>query len=288
VSTPDSYQVQRPILKKRTLAETLLQRSLSACSISQQTPCTPQTPKGTPNSCLASATIFVRPGQCYSDLTLNSTFSGLKSPATAERRRIQFNESVEQRVALDVYHEPEEIQLSCALYEEDDDDDDFSSEDDITSLTLSTSSLSIVSQKPATRSRPFLTTRSQTIAVLPSTTLKTDEGSAQRPPLARGKPFQLKPEPGVLPTLPRPPNILTPSRYFFEAMDEGSGKMGVSWEANEISTYENEAGHGAELVPTLATPLDPYDTFKVQLTDYGACLHYEEDEQALLVELGCI
>jgi len=235
---------------------------------------------GTPASIVASKTISVRPGQCYSDLTLNTTLPGLQSPATVLRRRIQFNDSVEQRIALDLTREPETIRLSSAVYDEDDDDDDISSEDGTTTLTPSTSSLSITSREPTTRHPPFLTTRSKTIASLPSTTLKSHGPSASashRPPLSRGKRFIVKPEPKVVPSPPPPTTVLTPSRYLFWDIDDDS-----------VSTYES-AKHGVKLVvPTLVTARDPYEAFKEQPTAYGACMHYDEDEHALLLELGCI
>lgn len=290
-SPPDSYRMQRPILKKRTLAETLLQRSFSACCIPQQTPSTPQTPKGT-------ATFFTnlpsspnQPRQCYSAISLSTPFSDVQSPATTERRRIQFNDSVSQCIALDLAHEPEEINLNCAIYEEDDSSSSFSdvsSEDDTTTLTLPSPR-----RKSTTATRPSLATRSKTIAVLPSTTLKTHEGptstsTSRRPSLSRGTPYHTDPEPDVI-SQPLPPTkVLTPSRYLFRDLDANDAKLGgLDWQTDGISTYEN-ASQAAELVPRLATPMSPYEAFRVQPQGYGACMHYDEDEHALLVELGCI
>ena len=284
VSTTDSYHPQRPILKKKTLAETLLQRSFSACSISQKTPCTPLTPKGNAASLVNPSSILVRSSQFYSAVSLNNSFPDLQSPATAERRRIQFNDSVEQCIALDLTNQPENIKLSCAIYEEEEDDD--SSEDDATAMTLSTSSL--ISLKSISRS-----TSSRTIAFLPSTTLKSHEGSvaaSKRPSLSRGTPFRKsEPERDVLQLPPPPPpptKISTPSRYLFQDIDDGV--VGLDWETDGISTYSNTSHSGVDLVQTLATPLNPYEAFKVQPQGYGECMHYDEDEHALLLELGCI
>lgn len=63
--------------------------------------------------------------------------------------------------------------------------------------------------------------------------------------------------------------------------------MAPAWQTDGISTYES-AKHGVELVPTLVTVRDPYQAFKEQPTSSGACMHYDEDEHALLLELGCI
>lgn len=223
------------------------------------------------------------PRQPSSTFSIDSTLSGTHSPATAERRRIQFNNNVSQCIALDSTHEPEEVKLSCAIYEEEEDDD--SSEDDGSTLTLSTSSLLSRTSIPHSHS-------SKTIAFLPSTTLKTHEGSnPQRPSLSRGTPFR-KPDPETLPLtfpLPPPPSaVLTPSKYFFRDIDEGGVKLGVSWQTDSISAYENTSYGTVGSAETLASPLRPYEAFKVQTQGYGACLHYDEDEHALLMELGCI
>ena len=262
MSKPYGFLAQRPILKKRSLAQILLQRSLDAHAIQQLSPDNLRALGSDLASSVSTPDLLASLSKTYSDASLCTSSPGVQTPRSAEKRRIQFNDSVEQCIALEYIDEVEDTEVSCAVYDEEDYDD--SSDDDVTSLSLSASSL--ISRTFSDQSKSGVTHR--TIASLPSTMLKDYEGS-RRPQLNRGKPFQ-KTETTLSPP---PPKVPTPSVHSLQKV-ANSYKIDIRWQNDAVDIPE--------------VPFTTYDAIKAQPPPYGTCMHYDEDEHALLLELGCV
>ncbi|ORY09465.1 hypothetical protein BCR34DRAFT_487197 [Clohesyomyces aquaticus] len=182
LSKNNSFVNKKPILKKRSVSEVMLQKSLSASSLVKQAAAAVQAQQangavlerrrhrpviGRATSdfvtySLPSATVSRDP----TDFSSQST-SGLHTPDQGERRHIRFDDKVEQCIAVDIKEG-----------EDDDDDDnidswatrdeDDSSDDGVVMMKRSRK------KRPISRnhSRSSFSGESKTIAKLPSTTLK--------------------------------------------------------------------------------------------------------------------
>ncbi|KAI1333394.1 protein phosphatase type 1 complex subunit Hex2/Reg1 [Xylariaceae sp. FL0255] len=184
LSRCDSFVHKKPILKKRSMSEVMLQRSLSSSSLLKQATAVVQAQQqdGTsritrPAILQRSRTDFItfpfserRSSRANTSLDPSTTTSGLTTPAT-EKKHIHFDEQVQQCIAVEVKGEDEdEDELDPYHWRYDDSDDDDA----------------IMMKNTKTKKRPlFLRKRtpvnsnaeSKTIAMLPSTTLKYREDS---------------------------------------------------------------------------------------------------------------
>lgn len=101
----------------------------------------------------------------------SASSSGLQTPATGERRHIHFNNKVEQCIAVDVVKEGED--------DEDDPynavDSDSDSDDGVVMMKVSSKASSKVKIGQRTPRRNSSSVESKTIAMLPSTTLKSQD-----------------------------------------------------------------------------------------------------------------
>lgn len=224
LETPNSYLDRKPILKKRTASETILQRSLSQRTLLQHAGAILQAQEAAngrsrpplPRSNTDLDHIHHRTGSSTTDslggtLTTASS-SGLTSPG--ERRHIHFNNEVEQCIAVEAKY-GYEAEWPPALEDE-------SSEDDGVVLMRQISGQASISSRSTPRNS--FGSDSKTIAPLPSTTLKY-RGDAPEP---SGKSIldrwstcptaTLSPSPSVE-TL-RPPSAPSPSANFLLDDDE--------------------------------------------------------------------
>lgn len=188
ISKSNSFLNKKPILKKRSVSEIMLQRSLSASSLLKQAAAAVQAQQS------AVEGDFSRPGlnRTTSDYvtfpfssrrlsrentsTLSSiTSSGLATPGMGEKKHIHFNEQVEQCIALECKGDDED-QDSYAIQDYDDSDSD----DGGIMMKRSNSKRKLppISNKKTTP-RPSFSTESKTIAMLPSTTLKYREDTPE-------------------------------------------------------------------------------------------------------------
>lgn len=172
---PNGY-IKKPILKKRSMSEMMLRRSLSNSSLLKQAAAAVQAQEKDgrrlerPYLNRASTDYVTFPFSSRRDskdtsLCTSSAASGIVSPAS-ERKRIHFNEQVEQCIAVDVKG------------------DDDSEDTPVYMLDGSESDDSAMMMRRPTRRRkrvPLLRKRSKkrcdgkTIAMLPSTTLKDQQ-----------------------------------------------------------------------------------------------------------------
>lgn len=193
ISKNNSFLNKKPILKKRSMSEIMLQRSLSSSSLVKQAAAAVQAQQN------AGDGDFDRPGieRTTSDyvafpfssrrLSRENTSvlssvasSGLVTPGTGERKHIHFNEQVEQCIALEVKGDDDDADSYAVQDYEDSDSDDGGI---MMKRSNSNRKLPPISKKKSTP-RPSFNNESKTIAMLPSTTLKYREDTPERPETA--------------------------------------------------------------------------------------------------------
>ncbi|KAJ5248647.1 hypothetical protein N7468_000098 [Penicillium chermesinum] len=170
LETPTLYHDRKPILKKKTASETILQRSLSQHTLLQHAGAILQAqeaengwarpPLDRSNTDIDR--LHQRTGSSTHSLgnTLTTTSSsGLTSPS--ERRHIHFNDEVEQCIAVECKGEEDEWPFAV---------DDESSSDEGLFMMREISNKTPISSRSTPRNS--FSSDSKTIAPLPSTTLK--------------------------------------------------------------------------------------------------------------------
>ncbi|KAJ5937000.1 hypothetical protein N7466_003450 [Penicillium verhagenii] len=160
LETPNSYRDRKPILKKKTASETMLQRSLSQHTLLQHAGAILKaqeaeqgwTRPSFPRSNTDLDHIHHRTGSSTYSLggTLTTSSSGMTSPS--ERRHIHFNNEVVQCIAVEAKTD-EGWPVTF--------DEESSSDDGV-----------VMMPRPQHPSRNSFSSESKTIAPLPSTTLK--------------------------------------------------------------------------------------------------------------------
>ncbi|KAI0482908.1 protein phosphatase type 1 complex subunit Hex2/Reg1 [Xylariaceae sp. FL0804] len=191
LSRSNSFSHKKPILKKRSVSEIMLQRSLSSSSLLKQATAVVQAQQEDgagrmnrpvlqrANTDYITYPFSSRRRSCENTSLLPSNAtSGVISPS-AERKRIHFDEQVTQCIAVDVKgdddEEDEAYQFRWRFDDSDSDDG------------------AIMMKKTTTRKRPVYlrkktpvsaNTESKTIAMLPSTTLKCRDSSPASPDTA--------------------------------------------------------------------------------------------------------
>ncbi|KAI5927766.1 protein phosphatase type 1 complex subunit Hex2/Reg1 [Camillea tinctor] len=189
LSRTDSFVNKKPILKKRSMSEIMLQRSLSSSSLLKQATAAVQaqqqdgTARITRPILHRATTDYVTFPFCSrrsenTSLLPSSTTSGIVSPS-AERKHIHFDEQVKQCIAVDIKgddDDDDELEHPRWRYDDSDSDDG-----------------AIMMKRTKTRKKPVMlrrrspvntNTESKTIAMLPSTTLKYREDSPAPPETA--------------------------------------------------------------------------------------------------------
>ncbi|KAF8847578.1 hypothetical protein BDZ45DRAFT_665639 [Acephala macrosclerotiorum] len=151
----NSSSNKRPILKKRSASENMLQLSLSVSSLA--------------NPSLRRDDSNEFPSVCP---------LGEQSPTTGERHRIHFDEKVEQCIAVDVADggNDEDVIESYAI-----DADYDSSSDDGFLMMKGSSKPKVLFQSYQSAFQTSFSAESRTIAILPSTTLKDGEDVPELP-----------------------------------------------------------------------------------------------------------
>jgi hypothetical protein len=182
LSRTDSFLAKKPILKKRTASELMLQKSLSASTLMKQAVDALRSQGSSPKTILRNGRPVLG-ARAYSDyMTLSSpltpgTHSSTNAPSAfasssssgtqtpSERRHIHFNDKVEQCIAINDVGDDHEYH-----YDDNAMRDSSESEDDGV-IMMKTSSRRRSSGK-CTTPRGSFSNDSKTIAMLPSTTLK--------------------------------------------------------------------------------------------------------------------
>ncbi|KAI9676507.1 MAG: hypothetical protein M1817_000665 [Caeruleum heppii] len=288
LSKTDSFLDKKPILKKRSMSEIMLQRSLSASSLLKQAAAAVQAQQ----TSASSDRICGRPGlgRAASDFVTSSvesrsgsgeatssypsaSSSGLQTPSTGEKRRIHFNNKVEQCIAVDVKDgEEEEEDVYNAVNE----DDDLSSDDGVVMMKRSNSKAKFSAR---TTPRNSFSTESKTIAMLPSTTLKyrEDADAPQLPALdtsrlGRSWSSKLSPSPSQETLRPSKPS----SNFLLDDEDDDD----MSWEPSGLSESRFDASSSRTNPDSPQSPFGAGDHEHngLRRTPSGMFMPYEEDE----------
>ncbi|KAI0553757.1 hypothetical protein F4679DRAFT_435207 [Xylaria curta] len=242
LSRSDSFVHKKPILKKRSMSEIMLQRSISSSSLLKQAAAAVQAQqKGATRSSRpilhrAHTDIVTFPfskrrrSRANTSLLPSTATSGLISPAT-ERKHIHFDEQVKQCIAVEIKGDDDEDDEAESYRWRCDDSD--SDDDAIMMKTTKTGKKPIYLRK---KTVPNNNNESKTIAMLPSTTLKYREDSPAPPDTA------IKHSTGIVksPTISPSPSQETlrpskPSGAFFR-LDSEDDDMGGSLQGSEPST----------------------------------------------------
>ncbi|KAJ5602182.1 hypothetical protein N7510_011716 [Penicillium lagena] len=211
LSPPPSLHTPRPILKKKTVSETILQRSLSQNTLLKHASAIlkaqeaehsrTRPPFGRSNTDIEQ----FRTGSStdsQSDTRTTATSSGVTSPS--ERRHIHFNNEVVQCIAVEVKGGDDDGADWPATV-----DDESSSDDGVVMMRQSAPSKASTSNRSTPRNS--FSGEGKTIALLPSTTLKYRED----PPEPRESIFdRWAAQPSSSPSLSPTPSVetLRPSR----------------------------------------------------------------------------
>ncbi|KAI0164858.1 protein phosphatase type 1 complex subunit Hex2/Reg1 [Xylariaceae sp. FL1272] len=177
LSRSDSFVHKKPILKKRSMSEVMLQRSLSSSSLLKQATAVVQAQQkdgtnriGRPILSRAHTDLVTFPfserrrSRANTSLYPSNDTSGLTTPST-ERKHIHFDEQVKQCIAVEVKGDDDDDDDPCHWRH----DESESEEDAIMMKPMHTRKKPIfLRKKPAANSNG----ESKTIAMLPSTTLK--------------------------------------------------------------------------------------------------------------------
>lgn len=169
---------KKPILKKRSMSEVMLQRSILSASLLKQAAAAvhAQERRGIlTNKARTDDYIAVPLSSRHLSVTSNSTAesmdsSGLSSPCN-ERKHIHFNEKVEQCIAVDIKGDDDDMDLE--VYDEDDSDSD--SDDGVMMKRVKSKKRRV----PTRKIKSKRTANCETIATLPPTTLKYREDTPE-------------------------------------------------------------------------------------------------------------
>ncbi|KAI1178745.1 hypothetical protein F4777DRAFT_575688 [Nemania sp. FL0916] len=272
LSRTDSFVHKKPILKKRSMSEVMLQRSLSSSSLLKQAAAAVQAQQkghsGRPVLHRAHTDIVTFPfskrrrSRANTSLLPSNTTSGLASP-TAERKHIHFDEQVKQCIAVDVKGDDDDDEPDPYHWQYDDSDSDDGA---IMMKATKTGKKPIYLRKKIAANN---TSESKTIAMLPSTTLKYREDSPAPPESA------IKHSTGTVksPTLSSSPSreTLRPSRQsgiFLQGDDEGDADD--AFHGNEQSSL-----HRSTAISDLRDEGRPAG---MRRTESGMFMPYEEGE----------
>ena len=236
-SRSNSFVSKKPILKKRSLSETMLQRSLSSSTLMKQA--TDALRAQQPGKVLGDRPIlgkrivpdFMTSSGSETPLTRSTTHpgssdhsassSGVETPAT--RRHIHFNNKVEQCIAINKGGHDHPGYFSAIR------DDDDSSEDDMLVMKPVTHATKAQISRPTTPRNSF-SVESKTIAMLPSTTLNyrgdtPDPAEQKSKQKARSWNMGAKLSPSPSQQTLRPP---TPSTNFL--LDDEDDDADMNWQ----------------------------------------------------------
>lgn len=286
LSKNNSFLNKKPILKKRSMSEVMLQKSISASSLVKQAAAAVQAQQANSKSDRIperpilgrAASDFVTcsiPSRTISrdptDYSSSRSTSGLQTPDQGERKHIRFDDKVEQCIAVD---------CKDGDYDDDDNDnwalhdDDDSSDDGVVMMKRSQKK----KQLSRNNSRGSFSGESKTIAKLPSTTLKyrTDSPGTPDQPSTHSLGFwrsgRLSPSPSQE-TL-RPAN---PSTNFLLPEDDDDDD--ISWEPS--GAFNNRRDSVAVTMDRISNKSDEDSgegSASLRRTASGMFMPYEEDD----------
>lgn len=293
LSKSNSFLNKKPILKKRSMSEIMLQRSISSSSLLKQAAAAiaaqqlevPSRPLllGRATSDYAYPFSSARSSQDHTSTLTSMTSSGLASPGTRERKHIHFNEQVEQCIALDIKGDDDD---EPDVYSGDYDDSD--SDDGAIMMKRSNSKRALppLHKKPALKHSP--SADNKTIAMLPSTTLKYREDTPEPQETAMKHSSgiwngsRLSPSPSQETLRPSKPS----SRMLLGEDDEDDD---LDWQPSNalgsrkdsMSVHQERSTHLKSSLSSSSLSAEPSG---MRRTPSGMFMPYEEDEDDVVSE----
>ncbi|THX82243.1 hypothetical protein D6D05_03925 [Aureobasidium pullulans] len=298
-SNSNSFAQKKPILKKRSMSEVMLQRSLSTSSLVKQAaaavqaqqslPPSKRPPLGRSSAYLPTASLMVPSGRDQLDFLDLGCFSprpssGDRSPFEYPKRHIRFDEKVEQCIAV----EGKDGEFGDESSEDErpnNDSDSDSSDDGI--VMMRRPKRKRPARKPLSRS----TSSSRTIEKLPSTTLKNKTELVEPPPqpaasLTRSWSSSKLPQSASQETL-KPSNhsknhILPPDDEESEELDsDDTESLRLSAFANRrdsVAVHRSRTSGSPSTTPSE----DEDETPGMRRSASGMFMPYEEDEDDIV------
>lgn len=291
ISKSNSFLNKKPILKKRSMSEIMLQRSLSASSLLKQAAAAVQAQQagsdrplmGRASSDYVAFPFSSRRMSKEQSSVLPSIFSsGITSPGF-EKKHIHFNEQVEQCIALDMKGDDEDEVEMYAI-----DSDDSDSDDGAIMMKRSKSKRKLppIGSKKTTARNNSSSAESKTIAMLPSTTLKYREDTPEPPETAMKHSnsfWKLSPSPSQ--------ETLRPSqapRGGFLLADDDDDDDDLSWQPpNSFGSRRDSVSiaqdrmNGLQISGSSSEETHPSG---MRRTPSGMFMPYEEDEDDVVSE----
>ena len=288
LSRSNSFASKKPILKKRSLSEVMLQRSLSSSTLMKQAidALRAQQPRirlhDQPmlgDRGLSDFGILSEPEtpltRCTTDTSSTDhsasiSTSGVQTPCT--KRHIHFNNKVEQCIAIN-----KEVDDRPGYYKAVHDDEDSSEDDMLVMKPVKHASKAKIRSAPSTPRNSF-SGDSKTIAMLPSTTLNyrgdtpdpAEQKSKQRGDYWNGG-SKLSPSPSQQTLRP------SPSTNFL--LDDEDEDADINWQPSA------SAGRRDSLYPRRGIQLDPSDEDSdaehsgLRRTSSGMFMPYEDEDE---------
>lgn len=290
LSRSDSFASKKPILKKRSLSEVMLQRSLSSSTLMKQATdaLRAQQPQkrlhDRPMLCDIALSDFGTLSEPETPLTRSTTntsstghyasisTSGVQTPCT--KRHIHFNNKVEQCIAIN-----KEADDRPEYYQAVHDDEEDSSEDEMLVMRpVKNATKAKIKSAPSTPRNSF-SGDSKTIAMLPSTTLNyrgdtpdpAEQRSKQKESLWKGG-SNLSPSPSQQTLRPSSPS----TNFLLDDEDEDAD---INWQPSA------SGGRRDSLYPRHGLQLDPSDEdgdaqhSGLRRTPSGMFMPYEDEDE---------
>ncbi|OQO06199.1 hypothetical protein B0A48_08787 [Cryoendolithus antarcticus] len=317
LSRTNSFVHKKPILKKRSMSEVMLQRSLSAASLLKQAAASIQSQGRTPSSKVAQPEAqhyglnsFISRRQSMDYFTSRDSSSGAETPSdTKEHRHIRFDDNVEQCIAVECKPDDDEDDVQEHIHY------DSSSDSDDEGLMImrrrrrpNLSRNKSSQQSTRAPPTPAASTQRKMIETVASTTLKyrTDspdpEADSSMTPLARSwSAGRLSPSPSAETLRPSRPsrNFLIPSspdsssptssrpssspsaslrRSSPDADDETGWSFGASNPKSSLGAASLPLPDETHHAYTRPNEGEGYGIEGMRRTESGMFMPYEEDE----------
>ena len=299
ISKSNSFLNKKPILKKRSMSEIMLQRSLSSSSLLKQAAAAVQAQQSE-NGILSrpglgrSTSDYVhypfssrRMSRENTSMLSSISSSGVASPGSGEKKHIHFNEQVEQCIALDIKGDDDEEPEAYAVHDYSD------SESDDGGIMMKRSNpkrkLPPLHHKRTTPRASF-SAEGKTIAMLPSTTLKyrEDTPEPQETAMKHSNGFwngsKLSPSPSQETLRPS-----QPSTRILLGPDEDDDDADLDWQPpNAFANRKDSALLTQERFQNLQTSGSSSsltgEPSGMRRTPSGMFMPYEEDEDDIVSE----
>ena len=296
LSTSSSFLNKKPILKKKSASEAILQRSISEHSLLKQAGAILKSQEATPARSrpaferaasdftvpiFSPESVLNTPAGESSQPTLSREFSvtssGLQSPS--ERRHIHFNDEVVQCIAVEGKEEDEEEEQHQTILSDEEDEDE--------GVVMMKQVPSKARNSNRSTPRGSFSTDSKTIAPLPSTTLKYRSDTPEPPDSQQPKTNAFWPMGKKLSPSPSQ-ETLRPSRpnANFLIDDDDADYPDLQWQPSPTS-YNSPSQQTSAPYQLQAVEDDDYDPGPgMRRTPSGMFMPYDEDEEEAAMEKG--